>query len=170
METRLKSMNVADASKEAVRVMMFEQWLRFYFLQEQDGVLRVHIPDENLEKIGKQQAELLPLAEMLNGEEITYEKCQTMVCSFLATFLDGKHYASEVLPKAFDSKGFKVDMYMFQVWNKGHESYLDERFHDFEEWEEMIREWSKLEEVVTYRKKLVLGGSQTPGSGTSTVQ
>ncbi|SKA83651.1 hypothetical protein SAMN02745704_01692 [Paucidesulfovibrio gracilis DSM 16080] len=164
MSFSLKSMNIAKASEELLRIMMFEQWIRFYFLEDRDGTLYVNISQEALDRIGERQADLLPLAELMNGEEITYEKCQATVCSFAGSRLDGQRFAPEVLPKAFDSKDFKVEMYMFQLWNRLHEKFLDERFHDFEEWEEMIAEWNKLDEIREYREKLILGGQQGAGS------
>lgn len=161
MSQTLKSMNVGKAAKEILRIMMFEQWVRFYFLVDREGTLFVDIPEEALAKIGETQPDLLPLAELMNGEDITYEKCQATICSFAGSRLDGQKYAPEILPKAFDSKDFKVDLYMFQLWNRGHEQYLDEGFRGFAEWEEMFTEWSKLDEVKAYREKLVLGGQQT---------
>ncbi|MDD4730869.1 MAG: hypothetical protein PHX58_02930 [Desulfovibrio sp.] len=163
MSFSLKSMNIAKAAQEVLRIMMFEQWIRFYFLEDRDGTLFVNIPEEALEQIREKQADLLPLAEMMNNDDITYEKGQATVCSFAGSRLDGQRFAPEVLPKALDSKDFKVELYMFQLWNRGHEKYLDERFHDFEEWEEMFTEWSKLDEVKEYRRKLVLGGQQGTG-------
>ncbi|MGE4469891.1 MAG: hypothetical protein AB7D47_07145 [Desulfovibrio sp.] len=163
MSFSLKSMNIAKAAQEVLRIMMFEQWIRFYFLEDRDGTLFVNIPEEALEQIREKQADLLPLAEMMNNDDITYEKGQATVCSFAGSRLDGQRFAPEVLPKALDSKDFKVELYMFQLWNRGHEKYLDERFHDFEEWEEMFTEWSKLDEVKEYRRKLVLGGQQGRG-------
>jgi hypothetical protein len=156
----LKSMNVGKAGKEILRIMMFEQWVRFYFLEDREGTLYVNVPEEARERIQEKQPDLLPLAEMMDGDDVTYEKCQATVCAFASSRLDGQKFAPDILPKAFDSKDFKVDLYMFQLWNRGHEKYLDERFHDFEEWEEMFSEWSKLEEVQQYREKLVLGGQQ----------
>ncbi|MGE4292917.1 MAG: hypothetical protein AB7E32_11995 [Desulfovibrio sp.] len=162
MNHNLKSMNVKKAAREILRIMMFEQWVRFYFLEDKEGALHVNISEEALARVRERQPDLLPLAEMMNGDEITYEKCQTTVCAFASSRLDGQKYAADILPKAFDSKDFKVDLYMFQLWNRGHEKHLDERFHDFEEWEEMFTEWSKLDEVMEYREKLVLGGQQNP--------
>lgn len=162
MTQGLKSMNIGKAAKEALRIMMFEQWLRFYFLVDRDGVLYVDVPAEAGEKIKEKEPDLYPLVEMMNGDAITYEKCQATVCAFASARLDGQKYAPEIMPKALDSKEFKVDLYMFQLWNRGHEKYLDERFHEFAEWEEMFAEWSKLDEVQTYREKLVLGGQQNP--------
>lgn len=163
MSLNIKSMNVAKAAQELLRIMMFEQWVRFYYLVDRSGVLYVDIPAEALKEMEAKQPDLHPLAEMMNGDDVTYEKCQATVCAFAGSRLDGKKYAPEIISKAFDSKDFKVDLYMFQLWNRGHESHLDERFHDFEEWQEMFTEWNKLEEVQGYREKLVLGGQQNTG-------
>jgi hypothetical protein len=49
-------------------------------------------------------------------------------------------------------------MYVFGVWLKGHESFLDEATLPFEEWMEMYAGWNSMDEVKEYRRKLEAGG------------
>ncbi len=58
------------------------------------------------------------------------------------------------MPKMFDSKEFKLEMYVFNLWMKGHADYLDTATLDFSEWLEMYSEWKKMDEVKAYLKKL----------------
>lgn len=151
--SKLKSLNVANAAEEVSRIMRFEHWVRFYHLVEKDGELRVEISDEMIEAMKEDAPDLVPLAELMNNDTIDFQKSQTMLCAFVAR-LDGNKYSTEVMPKVFDSKDLKLEMYVFSLWIKGHEGYLDENYKTFGDWEELYGGWNSQDEVKTYRKKL----------------
>lgn len=156
----------AEAATDIAAVFRFEQWLRFYFIVEKNGSLFLEIPAEELKKIYAEQEHLGPLADMLNNGEITYEKCQNSVCAFVGVRFDGSKYGPDVVSRTMNSKSFKIEQYVFGVWLKGHESYLDERRMPFSEWEEMYAGWNSLDQVKEYRAKLLAGGGDpnTPAS------
>lgn len=147
-----------NAVADIAEVFMFEQWLRHYFVVEKDGKLFIEIPQDDLKEIYAKHEHLGPLADMFNNAEISYEKCQATVCSFVGARYDGSKYGADVVARTLDSKTFKVEMYVFGVWMKGHEQYLDERRMPFEEWREMYAGWNSMDEVKEYRKKLMAGG------------
>lgn len=148
----------ANAVADIAEVFMFEQWLRHYYVVEKDGKLMLEIPQEDLKEIYEKEEHLAPLADMFINSEISYEKCQTTVCAFVGARYDGAKYGPEVISRAMDSKAFKIEMYVFGVWMKGHEAYLDERKLPFSEWREMYAGWNSLDQVKEYRKKLMAGG------------
>lgn len=148
----------AEAVADIAEVFMFEQWLRHYFVTEKDGKLHLDIADEDLKEIYAQEEHLGPLADMFNHTEITYEKCQTSVCAFVGARYDGSKYGPDVVARTLDSKAFKLEMYVFGVWLKGHEAYLDEKRLPFSEWREMYAGWNTMDQVKEYRRKLEAGG------------
>lgn len=148
------SLAVADIAQ----VFMFEQWLRHYFVVEKDGKLFIEIPQDDLTEIHGKHQGLAGLADMFNNNEISYETCQAMVCAFVATRYDGSKYGPDVISRTLDSKAFKIEMYVFGVWMKGHESYLDAEKLPFAEWLEMYDGWRAMDEVKEYRRKLEAGG------------
>ena len=159
----------AQAVTDITEVFMFEQWLRHYFVVEKDGTLFIEIPDEDLKEIHGKHEGLGGLADMLNHSEITYEKCQDMVCAFVGARYDGSKYGPDVVARTLDSKAFKIEMYVFSVWLKGHESYLDAEKLPFAEWTEMYAGWKSLDQVKEYRRKLEAGGSDPDKSPSACV-
>ncbi|MBA4357262.1 MAG: hypothetical protein Q7U56_04230 [Humidesulfovibrio sp.] len=148
----------ASAVADIAQVFMFEQWLRHYFVVEKDGKLFIVIPEADLAEIHGKHESLGGLADMLNNDEINYEKCQTMVCAFVGARFDGSKYGPDVVARTLDSKAFKIEMYVFGVWLKGHESHLDAAKLPFAEWLELYAGWKSLDQVKEYRHKLEAGG------------
>ncbi len=147
-----------NAIKDIAEVFMFDQWLRHYYVVEKDGKLFLEIPEQDHKDLFEKEEHLAPLADMQNNGELTYEKCQATVCAFVGARYDGSKYGPDVVSRAMDSKAFKIEMYVFSVWLKGHEKFLDERRMNFAEWREMYTEWNNLAEVKEYRRKLAAGG------------
>lgn len=158
----IRSVSIKNAVKDALEIFQFDQWLRFYFVVEKDDELWLKIPDDVMTTIKEEQPQMYRLADMCNNSMIDYKRSQENVCSYVAARLDGQKYESTVLPQVFDNATFKVEMYMFNVWMKMHESHLDEERMTFNEWMEMFEGWSSLDEVQEYRTKLVDSGTD-PG-------
>ena len=148
----------ASAVADIAQVFMFEQWLRHYFVVERDGKLFIEIPQDDLTEIYAKHEGLGGLADMFNNGEISYEKCQAMVCAFVGARFDGIKYGPDVVSRTLDGKAFKIEMYVFGVWMKGHEAYLDAQKLPFAEWLEMYEGWKTLDQVKEYRRKLEAGG------------
>ncbi len=160
----MKSLSLKGAVRDTVRIFQFENWVRFYYIQTEGENMSVVIPDEMLQRIEKEYPALHKLAETMCGS-IDYQKSHDIVCAHVASHLDGSKYDSSVMPKVFDAPQFKIEMYVFNMWMKMHEPYLDEKPLFFSDWEEMWEEWNKLDEVKQYREKLVQSG-QDPQSPT----
>ena len=158
-----------QAVADIAEVFMFEQWLRHYYAVEKNGKLLLEIPEDDVKAIYEHEEHLAPLLDMLNNTEISYEKCQTSVCAFVGARYDGSKYGPDVIAKAMDSKAFKIELYVFGVWLKGHEAYLDERKMPFAEWREMYAGWNSLDQVKEYRKKLIAGGGDPNRPATNAV-
>ena len=133
------------ALKDATDVCKFENWLRFYFVQEQGNDLIIHIPDETLEHINNKYEYLSKLAEKLNNDTITPEKSQSVVTHFISETLDGVKYGTGLIQQVLDSKDFMAELSAFNIWVNAHEDQLDERVMDFEEWMQLFEAWKRTE-------------------------
>lgn len=160
------------AVEDITEVFMFDHWMRFYFIFEEDKKLLVKVPEETLEKIEKDYPMFKSLVDMQNNEEIDQQKSMNNVCSFIGARFDGTKYNSKIVPKVFDSKDFKLEMYLFNLWIKGHESYLESEVMDFNDWKDLYTGWRGQDEVKDYIERLsnAQGGSHIQPPTCTTVQ
>ncbi|BCS88417.1 hypothetical protein [Pseudodesulfovibrio sediminis] len=165
----IRSVSIKNAVKDALEIFQFDQWIRFYFVQEKDNELFVDIPNEVMDTIKEKTPGLHPFADLVNNAVTDYKRSQDNVCSFIAARLDGQKYEATILPQVFDNATFKVEMYIFNVWLKMHEQHLDEESMTFDDWMEMYEGWNSLEEVAEYRSKLLESGTdpQVPTCNTA---
>ncbi len=164
MRAKSKAQDFAQAVKDATQVLRFEHWLRFYYLKDKDGKLVYEIPEEMQTRVREQHPNLQGLVDVLHNEETDQERSTTTVCAFVAARLDGQAHPEGVMAAVFDSPAFKIEMYLFSLWNQSHEGLLDQEERDFSEWERLFAEWRQSEQVKAYEAKLVLSPGQK-GSG-----
>ncbi len=48
MQKGIRSMNISKATEDAVGVLMFDQWLRHYYVVRREGKLYVFVPEEKM--------------------------------------------------------------------------------------------------------------------------
>ena len=154
--------NAVNAVLEAV---MFENWLRFYFISEKpdaplarDGqpALFIAVPVKGMERIGELYPHLLPMAEAMNGREVDFATSQRAVCGFVLDHLDGKVMPRNMAGVVFESATFQVRMQMFNPWVQLHEEQLDERFLEFGTWQRLFAEWRQTPPARELMEKLSL--------------
>ena len=159
----IRSVSVKNAVKDALEIFQFDQWLRFYFVEQKGEELWIKVPDDVMVWIKEEYPAMHRLADLVNDAPTDYQRSQENVCSYVAARLDGQKYEATVLPQVFDNSTFKVEMYIFNVWLKMHEKHLEEAYMDFSEWIDMYEGWNSLDEVKEYRAKLVESGTD-PGT------
>jgi len=131
-----------QALQRILEVVMFENWLRFYFITETgEGVLALAVPEQGLTRLRERYPQLMPLVEDVNGKEISFELSRRAVCAFVATQLDGKAMPADMANLVLDSAGFQLEMHLFNNWVQGHEKQLDKNFMDFSTWQRLFEEW-----------------------------
>lgn len=136
-----------EAVNGMLEALMFENWLRFYFLQEEkrpgadEPVLRVIIPEPAMQRIRDRFTAYVPMAERMNGREATLELSRDAVCDFIRTTYEGTLIPRGSVASYFDSHAFQVGMQLFNVWVQAYEELLDATFHDFARWCEAFRTW-----------------------------
>ncbi len=166
----IKSVSVKNAIKDALEAFQFDQWVRFYFVTQKGEELWIEIPDEVMVELRKDKPHLYRFADLVNNGQTDYKRSQDNLCSYIASRLDGRKYEQTVLPQVFDNATFKLEMYVYNVWLKMHEKYLDEEYMNFDEWMEMYNGWYSLDEVQEYRAKLVKSGTDPATPTCSTEQ
>ena len=166
----IRSVSVKSAVKDALEIFQFDQWLRFYYVEEKGEELWIKVPDDVLASIKEDRPELYRFVDLVNDAPTDYKRSQENVCSYVAARLDGQKYEATVLPQVFDNATFKVEMYLFNVWMKMHEAHLDEEVMDFAGWVEMYEGWTSMDEVVEYRQKLLDSGADPGDPACKTAQ
>lgn len=168
---------VKTAVKDIAEVVIFENWLRYYFVAEEgDEKLSLKVPEETMAEIKDKHEHLYPVAEKLNNEEIDYLRSQEVVCSFVARQFDGRKYNTGTIPRAFDSSDLKVELHLFGLWQEAHQERLDAESLNFEDFFEFYSNWRDTDEVQNYRKNLLESAAKqqaacsSPGCDCSTLQ
>ena len=135
---------------KVLEAVMFENWLRFYFISEKpeapaaaDGqpALFIAVPVKAMERISEMFPRLLPLAEDMNGQEVTFETSRRAVCNFVLAHVDGQVMPRDTAAMIFESATFQVQMQLFNTWVQMHEEQLDRNFVDFGGWQRLFDEW-----------------------------
>ncbi|MBI9110739.1 hypothetical protein [Maridesulfovibrio ferrireducens] len=147
------------AVDDVSEVFMFDNWMRFYFIFEEGKKLIVKVPQDVVDQIEKDFPTMHGLVELFNNEEIDQQKSTQNVCAFIGARFDGTKYSDKIVPKVFDSKEFKIETYLFNLWIKGHESYLETEVMGFADWKELYAGWKEQDEVKDYISRLKNAGS-----------
>ena len=156
-----------QAVQQILEVVMFENWLRFYFISEPEGGgLALAVPEQGLARIREKYPRFMPLVEELNGREISFELSRRAVCTFVATQCDGKDMPMHMADLVLDSAGFQLEMQLFNNWVQGHEEQLDKHFLDFATWQRLFAEWRDSDKVKQWAASLTGAGHTAPNTTT----
>lgn len=138
-----------------LEIVMFENWLRFYFIEEtKENDLLIRIPEQSFAQIEKLYPHLAPMADRLNNEIITHNSSMEAVCVHVATTLSGKTVSDTTIEEIFGSAAFQTEIQMFGTWVLAHETQLDEHFLPFHEWQEIFKEWRASAKVQTHADEI----------------
>jgi hypothetical protein len=138
------------AVEDILEAVMFENWLRFYFIMEEDAeslpegkepLLCLVVPDKGMEKIQAGWPHLYPMAEALNGRELTFETSQKAVCTFVVEHLDGHVMPRDTAQGILASATFQTRIQLFNAWVQSHEELLEQTFMEFGTWKELFDRW-----------------------------
>lgn len=137
--------------KQLLEVVMFENWLRFYFIKEEKGPqernggetirLTLEMPDKTLEKIKELYPALFPLAKELNGRNIDFETSRNAVITYIMEVLDGNRMPQGEAQRVLGSVIFQTELQLFHSWVQIHEIQLDKGFADFGTWKKLFEQW-----------------------------
>ena len=163
-----------QAVKDVLSGVMFENWLRFYFISEVEGEkdaegnpkLAIVIPEKGMEKIKELYPRMLSMAEDVNGKEASFATSQSAVCTWVACEVDGKSVQQGTSQALVDSKAFQTASTLFNIWVQAYEQQLDQQFLDFGQWVKLFETWRASDQGKDMEMKIEM---QAP-TGSSQVQ
>lgn len=159
--------------KLILEVLMFENWLRFYFIKEEkikaeDGgeeqdVLKLELPEKAINKIKELYPDLYPLAKEMNGRVIDFELSRTAVMAYVMEAIDGTKIPRGEAQRVLNSAIFQTDLQLFHTWVQMHENQLDQGFADFGAWRDMFSKWKESPQAINLAEDIMksLSGSTT---------
>lgn len=138
------------ALQDILNVVIFENWLRFYFIEEQvnrdnpeELLFFIKIPAKSMIKIRELYPELSPLAEEMNNKPVNFQISRSSVLTYILNHLEGSKLSRGLAEKVISSKEFQVKLQLFNTWVQLYEEQLDHGFHPFQSWLTMFSEWRK---------------------------
>lgn len=165
------STEFSKAISEVSQVLMFENWLRFYFIKEEEGgKLIIQVPEGAQKTVREEHPHLFALIEDLDGKEITFETSRNAVCTFVATQVDGSRVKQGMVDTVFNSNIFQVETQLFNIWVQTHEEQLDRSVMKFQSWIDMYGEWRSSDKVKAYLEEMRAASVTAPKEGCETVQ
>ncbi|WP_027719777.1 hypothetical protein [uncultured Desulfovibrio sp.] len=167
-----------NAVWQLLEAVMFENWLRFYFISEKPDApaepygetpLFLAVPDKGMERIKGLYPHLLPLAEDMNGREVDFETSRRAVCTFVLDNMDGKSMPKGMAATIFESATFQIQMQLFNAWVQMHEDQLDQGFLEFGAWRKLFAQWRETSGGRKLADRLALAGQDSAARGGDTV-
>ena len=163
-----------QAVKDVLSGVMFENWLRFYFISEVEGEkdaegnpkLAILIPEKGMEKIKELYPRMLSMAEDVNGKEASFATSQSAVCTWIACEVDGKSVQQGTSQALVNSKAFQTASTLFNIWVQAYEQQLDQQFLEFGQWVKLFETWRESDQGKDMEMKIEM---QAP-TGSSQVQ
>ncbi len=140
-----------------LEVVMFENWLRFYFISEKPHAeegLFLAVPEQGMVRIKELYPHLYPLAEEMNDKELTFDSSRSAVCTFVVTEVDGKTIPKNMSDIVFDSSTFQIELHLFNTWVQSHENQLDEAFMEFGAWRNFFSQWRQSDAVTNWAQQM----------------
>lgn len=137
---------MADFQKQVndvLEVVMFENWLRFYFIQQgaDENDLKIVLPAKTRDRIAELYPGLNPLAEKLDGRAIDFETSRNSVIDHIMKELEGKSLPKGGAAKILQSSTFQTRLHLFHTWEQLHEDQLDNGFQEFGAWRSLFAQW-----------------------------
>lgn len=158
--------DLQQAASRISEVVMFENWLRFYFIVEEDEKLMLRLPEKAMEQIRNRYASFHDLALHLNGREIDPQTSMKEVCLFVSGDFNGRPLPEYILTRVFDSPAFQSELQLFSYWVQVHEEQLDAAFLEFSEWRDLYAKWKGSDAVKSYANgltaSLTMAGADVP--------
>lgn len=174
-----------NAVEQSLEAVMFENWLRFHFIEElppdpapaagdaPEGTeeterLCIRVPEKAMARIGELYPHLLPLAESMNGHPVDFEISRRAVCTFVLEKLDGKTMPRDMAAVVFGSATFQIQLQLFHAWVQLHEEQLDQGFQEFGAWRTLFGQWRATPGARELAEKLALaaqGRAAAEGAG-----
>ncbi|MBQ7607660.1 MAG: hypothetical protein IJU76_06780 [Desulfovibrionaceae bacterium] len=156
-----------------INVVMFENWLRFYFIEEMwdekdgpdaDPHIFLIVPEKAMKKIEEEYPLFLPIAEFMNAKELSFDLSQQAICTYIVENIDGKEIEQDTAASIMDSMAFQVQLQLFNTWVQLHEDQFEKGFTPFADWQSLFSEWKASKSAKELREKLIMASQRVPQS------
>lgn len=139
----------SEAVELALGAVIFENWLRFHFIREKDGFAIISVPENGMALISELHPRYLPLAKILDGQPVVFERSREAVCRFAMQLLDSLDAekkasgGSDLALAVFESRQFRLRLQNFSEWFGAAHKLLERGFTDFNRWLELFSAWER---------------------------
>lgn len=139
-----------DAVDLILEAVMFESWLRFYFLRDLqdspsahngDSPVGVRLTEEERQDLSRREPALFPLIRLVDGQEAGFATSRNAVCRYLIDELDGSRLPQGMAAGLLESPQFQARLQLFHNWLQEHQTVLDRTYHDFADWRIKFGQW-----------------------------
>ncbi|MDL2306541.1 hypothetical protein LJC48_00740 [Desulfovibrio sp. OttesenSCG-928-C06] len=138
--------------RHAEELILFEQWMRFYFIEEEDGIIYMRMPHDVFELVHLEFPSLFPVAEALNSRPVDH---QATLAILSEAMLHGEYALSNgQWAEVLGGSGFKLTLTLLATWVEAEEDNLDAEPISFAGWLERFEVWRRSEPIVAYAAKL----------------
>ena len=158
-----------NAVNKIIEAVMFESWLRFYFItpmkdetatDDDEEHLFLTLSDKTLQKIEELYPELLPMAVYMNQKELSFELSQRTISIYVVENIDGKIIPRDTAQSILNSMAFQTELDLFNTWLSLHMDQLEQGFSDFSAWREMFADWQQSKSGHELKEKKILSKQQ----------
>ncbi len=121
-------------------IFMFEQWLRFYFIVEEEEKLSVRVPEAVAARIREDYPDQADLMDDMAGRELNAEESLDIVFAAAEEALGPEAPPPREL---FGNPALDRELGLFHSWVVEHEKALDEKLFSFKSWRARFEEWKE---------------------------
>lgn len=122
---------LTDQSRKVFEGIVFENWIRFYFMVEENEDLKIEIPVKEIKKIEASHPEFLALAQKMNGRNVDILLSRSAVLEYA---LGCCHNDANILEAILNDHDFQEESGIFGEWEKANELSLAKKEPDFGAW------------------------------------
>lgn len=138
--------------RHAEELILFEQWMRFYFIEEDGGILYIRMPQSVVDMIRHEYPALFPMVEALNDHPIDH---QATLAILSESMLNGDYALnSEEWAEVLGGSGFKLTLTLLSTWVEAEEDSLDAEQLSFSSWLVRFEAWCASEAILDYAARL----------------
>ena len=119
-------------------LLLFEQWLRFYFITEEGEALVLHVPENVALRVRENASDLADLMDDLTDRQLEAADALAVVFAAAAEMLGEGGPAPEAL---FSDPALQTELGLFRGWVQEHERELDEKLYGFRAWLQRFDDW-----------------------------
>ncbi len=126
------------AQTEIMDAIIFEQWIRFYFIDEMktagESKEAVLIPNKAMERIHKRYGKLAFIAELLNYKPVHAPTSKAVIMAYIKMKLCGSVIPADCKLESCLDTSLAVRLRVFNLWVRQNITMLSKRSLAFDRW------------------------------------